>query len=532
MSQMNIEHDVEKRDFGIGQPPENYMTTIDLEKSNSLNHELPPTSRQTSPGSTENVATDITMPLNWPVWKKIINMGVPSIASAVVTFGSSVCAPAIPDLMHDFHVSETVAILPLTTYVLGLAFGPMISAPLSETLGRLGTYRTAIPISALFSLGAGYAPNLGALCVLRFFAGAFGGAVIPVCAGTAADIFSPQHFAVAGAWLLYFPALGPAIGPVVGSYVTDSGWRWSQYTLAIASAVSYLPVFFLEETYAKIILARRFQKQQERSPSSTTDAQTDIPPKPPAKTILFTILFITLLRPAKMLVTEPIVAFLSIYVAFSFAVHFTFFASVPYVFAHVYGFDRGETGLVFLAICGGCTLVLPTAILLDKWVYQKQWKLSPGCVEPEHRLWVAMMGAVGLPVGLFWFAWSARHGVHWIVPTLSMVPFAWGNLCIYVSPLDTFLSSHTDTNEIGTAMYLLDTYAALTAASAIAANGLLRYIMGATFPLFTTAMYERLGIAWATSLLGFVTLAMLPIPWVLYQWGPKIRAASKFETKG
>lgn len=36
-------------------------------------------------------------------------------------------------------------------------------------------------------------------------------------------------------------------------------------------------------------------------------------------------------------------------------------------------------------------------------------------------------------------------------------------------------------------MYLLDTYAALTAASAIAANGLLRYIMGGTFPLFTTA---------------------------------------------
>jgi hypothetical protein len=33
-------------------------------------------------------------------------------------------------------------------------------------------------------------------------------------------------------------------------------------------------------------------------------------------------------------------------------------------------------------------------------------------------------------------------------------------------------------------MYLVDTYQALNGASAIAANGLLRYILGAAFPLF------------------------------------------------
>jgi hypothetical protein len=44
-------------------------------------------------------------------------------------------------------------------------------------------------------------------------------------------------------------------------------------------------------------------------------------------------------------------------------------------------------------------------------------------------------------------------------------------------------------------------------------------------------MYEKLGIGWATSLLSFISLAMVPISWVLYEWGPQIRAASKFETK-
>ncbi len=78
-------------------------------------------------------------------------------------FGSSVYAPAIPDVMHDFTVSEVVATLPLTTYVLGLSFGPMLSAPISETMGRLGTYRISVPMGALFTLGAAFAPSITAL---------------------------------------------------------------------------------------------------------------------------------------------------------------------------------------------------------------------------------------------------------------------------------------------------------------------------------------------------------------------------------
>jgi len=84
----------------------------------------------------------------------------------------------------------------------------MISAPISETMGRMGTYRVAVPISALFSLACGFAPDFTSLCILRFFAGIFGSACLAVCAGTSADLFHPQDRAVAGTFLLYFPFLG------------------------------------------------------------------------------------------------------------------------------------------------------------------------------------------------------------------------------------------------------------------------------------------------------------------------------------
>jgi hypothetical protein len=80
------------------------------------------------------------------------------------------------------------------------------------------------------------------------------------------------------------------------------------------------------------------------------------------------------------------------------------------------------------------------------------------------------------------------------------------------------------------ATYLLDTYQALIGASALAANGLLRYLLGAVFPLFTLQMYEGMGIAWATSLLAFVTLALMPIPWVLFKFGHSIRGRSSYDT--
>lgn len=52
---------------------------------------------------------------------------------------------------------------------------------------------------------------------------------------------------------------------------------------------------------------------------------------------------------------------------------------------------------------------------------------------------------------------------------MAGIPFAWGNLAIFISAV----------------MYLIDIYGPLNGASAMAANGLMRYAMGAAFPLFT-----------------------------------------------
>ena len=89
----------------------------------------------------------------------------------------------------------------------------------------------------------------------------------------------------------------------------------------------------LDETYLKVIMARRKRTQE----GAAAESQVA---KPGASTLLLGVLFINLLRSTKMFFTEAIVSILSLYVAFNFAVIFTFFASVAYVFGLVYGFDR------------------------------------------------------------------------------------------------------------------------------------------------------------------------------------------------
>lgn len=156
---------------------------------------------------------------------------------------------------------------------------------------------------------------------------------------------------------------------------------------------------------------------------------------------------VTVLRPMKMLFVEPIVAFFSLYIAVNFGILFSFFACFPLVYTRVYSFSGEQVGLTFLPILVGSILATATALACEELLYKAQVRqlqvdaekpgipgaVLPKYVAPEHRLYAAMIGSFGISVGLFWFAWTARPGVHWASPVVATMVFAWGNLCVFVS---------------------------------------------------------------------------------------------------
>ena len=75
--------------------------------------------------------------------------------------------------------------------------------------------------------------------------------------------------------------------------------------------------------------------------------------------------------------------------------------------------------------------------------------------------------------------------------------------------------------------YLVDAYEVF-AASAMAAASLSRSTFGAILPFAAKPMYRAMGVAWATSLLGFFSLALCVVPFVFVKWGGRMRERSPF----
>lgn len=318
--------------------------------------------------------------------------------------------------------------LPLSIYVWGLAFGPVIGAPLSEVFGRRYVYILTLPLFLAFTIGAGSAENFSTLIACRFFAGMLGSPPLAVGAGSNIDLWSARARTRAGSIFLLAPFFGPALGPIVGGFVAQyKGWRWTQWCSAVLGATVFALTLGCQETYAKIILKKRAKKLGLPPPPSPGS-----PSGLPALKLLFTV---TVTRPIHMLLTDPIVILYSAYTAFNFAVIFCFFAAFPIVFIGMYRFSIWQSGLVFVGISAGCVVAVIIAITVDSVTYVRKIKDTKGSVSqlpPEVRLYCAMIGSVLLPVGLFWFAWTSRADVHWMVPAVATVFFAAGNLLVFV----------------------------------------------------------------------------------------------------
>jgi hypothetical protein len=182
------------------------------------------------------------------------------------------------------------------------------------------------------------------------------------------------------------------------------------------------------------------------------------------------------------------------------------------VFSIGHGFGAGATGLTFLPILvGGACGVAGYFIFFNPRYAKAVEEYAPAPVPPERRLEMALFSAPAFCIAFFWFGWTSFPSISFWAPMLA------GGL-MGLSVIWIFLPLFN---------YMIDTYL-FAAASALAANTVIRSIFGAVFPLFATQMYEGLGPRWASSLLGFVALAMVPIPFVLIKFGPTLRAKSKF----
>jgi len=168
------------------------------------------------------------------------------------------------------------------------------------------------------------------------------------------------------------------------------------------------------------------------------------------------------------------------------------------------------TGLSFVGQGVGCMIAIAMEPVWRRIINSHKKDPVTGRPTPESTAAVMCIGAILTPIGQLVFSWTGLPAtIHWAIPIAFGVPYALGNTLSFI-----YASN-----------YLAGAYG-IYAASALAGNAVCRSVIGGVLPLAGPKMYETLTPQWAGTLLGLLEVLLIPIPFVFYRYGDRIRARS------
>ncbi|CAP95947.1 Pc21g10500 [Penicillium rubens Wisconsin 54-1255] len=426
------------------------------------------------------------------------------------SLGSSIASGAHDELSEYFHIpgDSIEMVLPTSLYMAGFAIGPILFGPLSEYFGRKPVLTITYSIYFIFTMGCALAPTFPALLIFRFFCGLGGSAPNAILGGLFSDIYEdPHQRGLAMSWFMFATTFPPLLGPIISGFISTITWRWTFWAGLLIAAPGFPLLVTMPETYVPVLRLKNGNSDNKRNISDQRNLA-----HLPGEDSFFSKMSVVLSRPFSMFFHESIVFCCSMYLALVYATLYLYFQAYPIVFQDLYGLSAGISGLAFLPILPGSIMAFLVFFLYSSH-HSKALKSgrSWAKLEEYRRLPLACIGAPAIPIALFWLGWSSRLSIHPVMPMMSGVFFGFGYLLIFIALIN----------------YLTDAYKQFSASAAAAASTS-RSIFAVFLPMATNAMYAKLGIDWASSLLGFFSLAMAIIPFVFIKKGAWIRANSRF----
>jgi MFS family permease len=265
-----------------------------------------------------------------------------------------------------------------------------------------------------------------------------------------------------------------------------------------------LDIIFIEESYPPALLTEKARNLRKSTGNWALHAEWE------EKDILVQDLAMKFgLRPLQMLAT-PICLAITVYSSFIYAVFYASLASFPIIFQQTRGWNPLVGSLPFLAVLVG--IIVGAAL---SWYNQQYYNRTLNANNmkpvPEARLPPMMVASLVLPGGLFLIGWTSSPGIPWIGTVIGVIMMGFGYYTIFTSAVN----------------YLVDTFQRW-GASALAANTFARSILAAILPLLVKPWYDSMGNGWEFTVLGVFAMLNIPIPFVFWVYGARIRAMGRF----
>lgn len=266
---------------------------------------------------------------------------------------------------------------------------------------------------------------------------------------------------------------------------------------------------FLPETSSATILLRRAGRLRKIQNNSRLMSQSEIDQR---DMHISDVAIDALIKPLEITIKDPAVLFVQIYTAIIYGIYYSFFEVFPLVYPVDYNMNLGQIGLVFLCVMVSCILgIIIYVSYIHFWMNPRIRRFGFGA--QESRLIPALPASIGPTVGLFLFAWTARASIHWIVPTIGITIYG---ATVFIVMQCIFV-------------YIPLSYPKY-AASLFAANDFFRSALACGSVLFAHPLFGNLGVARGVSLLGGLSVIGIVGIWLLYFFGSRLRALSKFAT--
>lgn len=137
-----------------------------------------------------------------------------------------------------------------------------------------------------------------------------------------------------------FPLVGEALAPIAAGFMVESiSWRWTFHVMSISMVLSILlGLFWMEESYGPLLFTKNLRH---RAPNSSPFGFRNFVSK------------LNLLRPAKLMATQPVLQAMTVNLSFIYGVMYIATTSFPTVWSSEYGEDSGTASLNYISLAVG-----------------------------------------------------------------------------------------------------------------------------------------------------------------------------------
>ena len=225
---------------------------------------------------------------------------------------------------------------------------------------------------------------------------------------------------------------------------------------------------------------------------------------------------IVLIRPLRLLTTEPLVIMISTMSAISWGLIYLLTDSLPTI-AETFPIRFPTSSLPFLALAAGILISIFPRLWVMRIIRRRTAQNKP--IAPEDKIIGFSLAAPALAIGLWLFAWTIPPVIrpalmpywHWTIPMvgLILIGFAANEMAYTLSG------------------YLADAYT-IYASSAFASLAFARALVSGLMPLFGFKLVEAAGANWAISVLAGAATLFCICPWLFVVWGRRLREESAF----